>query len=167
MEIKKASLFLLAAGALLLAGCGQGDPSSASSSAEEGSSSVNGGASASASLSSPVEEEGTKTLRGSFPTDWDAFTDDPVFMVWAWGEGMDAVYYEGESLKEENAIEIVVDEAVDGLLVQRWNPGATMLPEEGATSFVEEGVPEGEIWNKSEDVTEFGEDGSFSIVWKQ
>lgn len=165
MEIKKASLFLLAAGALLLAGCGQGDPSSASSSAEEGSSSVNGGASASASAS--AEEEDGKTLRGTFPSDWDAFTDDPVFMVWAWGEGIDAVYYEGESLKEENAIEIVVDEAVDGLLVQRWNPSATMLPEEGATSFVEEGVPEGEIWNKSEDVTEFGEDGSFSIVWKQ
>ena len=165
MEIKKASLFLLAAGALLLAGCGQGDPSSASSSAEEGSSSVNGGASASASAS--VEEEDGKTLRGIFPSDWDAFTDDPVFMVWAWGEGMDATYYEGEPLKEENAIQIVVDEAVDGLLVQRWNPGATMLPEEGATSFVEDGVPDGEIWNKSEDVTEFGEDGSFSIVWKQ
>ena len=165
MEIKKASLFLLAAGALLLAGCGQGDPSSASSSTEEGRSSVNGGASASASAS--AEEEDGKTLRGTFPSDWDAFTDDPVFMVWAWGEGIDAVYYEGESLKEENAIEIVVDEAVDGLLVQRWNPSATMLPEEGATSFVEEGVPEGEIWNKSEDVTEFGEDGSFSIVWKQ
>lgn len=165
MEIKKASLFLLAAGALLLAGCGQGDPSSASSSTEEGSSSVNGGASASASAS--VEEEDGKTLRGTFPSDWDAFTDDPVFMVWAWGEGMDATYHEGEPLKEENAIQIVVDEAVDGLLVQRWNPGATMLPEEGATSFVEDGVPEGEIWNKSEDVTEFGEDGSFSIVWKQ
>lgn len=165
MEIKKASLFLLAAGALLLAGCGQGDASaSSSSSKDEGSSSVNEGGSQS---DSSHEEEGARTLRGTFPTDWDVFTDDPVFMVWAWGEGMEATYYEGESLKEENAIEIVVDEAVDGLLVQRWNPSATMLPEEGATSFVEEGVPEGEIWNKSEDVTEFGEDGSFSIVWKQ
>ena len=161
MEMKKASLVLLAAGALILAGCGQGDVTSLSSSSEESASASIG------SESSSLPGEGTKTLRGTFPSDWDAFTDDPVFMVWAWGEGMDAVYYEGEPLKEENAIAIAVDEAVDGLLVQRWNPEATMLPEEGATSFVEDGVPEGEIWNKSEDVTEFGEDGSFSIVWKQ